>query len=98
MKINDILSISHDYGKRQKDTSVKYSGINAMFDIPYNFRLRVKFSAHMMNIMRAKIGFSCTNYFRLIAVLVFAVTTALNKFRFYSFKNKMINLFLMIKY
>ena len=52
----------------------------------------------MMNSTRAKIGFSCTNYFRSIVMLVFALITALNKFSFYSFRNIMFNLVLVITY
>ena len=57
--------------------------MNAVFDIPYNFRLSVKFSTHMMNSTVAKLEFSCTNYFRSVVVLLLALTTALNKFPLY---------------
>ena len=69
-----------------------------MFEISYNFRLSVKFSVHMINSTRDKIGFNCTNYFRSIVVLVLALAIALNKFHFRSLRNKMINLVLVIKY
>ena len=69
-------------------TCVNSSGMNAIFDIPYNFRLSVKLSTHMINSARTKIEFSCTNYFRSIVTLVFAVTTALTKFRFIPLESK----------
>ena len=47
---------------------------------------------------RGKIGFSCINYFRSIVVIVFALATTLNKFRFRFLRNKIINLVLVIKY
>ena len=63
-----------------------------------NYRLYVKFSTHMINSTREKIMFICTNCFRSIVALVFALATALSKFRFRSPKNKTINLVLVIKY
>ena len=68
MEINEIFSFRYDFGKREKETCVSSSGMNVMFGIPYNFRLSVKFSTHMINNTRGKIGFSCTNYFRQIVV------------------------------
>ena len=59
MEINETFSICHAFGKSEKDTCVSSSGMNAMSDITYNFWLLVKFSAHMMNSTREKIGFSC---------------------------------------
>ena len=47
---------------------------------------------------RVDVGFSCTNFLRSIVVLVFAIISALHNFRSYSFRNKMINLVLLIKY
>ena len=44
---------------------------------------------------REKIGFHCTNYFRSIVVLVLVLATALSKFCFRSYRNKMINLVLV---
>ena len=84
MKINEILSISYGFDKCEKDTCVNSSGMNAMFDIPYNLQLNVKISIHMMNSTRAKTGSSFTNYLRSIVMLVFGLTAALNKFRFHS--------------
>ena len=52
----------------------------------------------MINSTREKIVFNCTNCSRSIVALVFALATALNKFRFHSIRNKMINLVLVIKY
>ena len=52
----------------------------------------------MMNSMRAKIGFNCTNYIRSIVALVNHANTALNKFHFRSLRNKMINLVPVVKY
>ena len=52
----------------------------------------------MMNSMRAKIGFNCTNYIRSIVALVNHANTALNKFHFHSLRNKMINLVPVVKY
>lgn len=72
--------------------------MNTVVDFPYNFRLRVKFTIHMMNSTGAKIGLNCTKYFRSIVLLVLAHTIALNKFRLYSFRKQTINLVLMIKY
>ena len=63
-----------------------------------NFRLSVRFSTHMINSTREKIEFSFTNCFRSIVLLVFALATALSKFRFRSLRNKMINLVLVVKY
>ena len=63
-----------------------------------NFRWSLNFSSHIMNSTRPKIGFSCTNFLRSIVVLVFAIISALHNFRSYSFRNKMINLVLLIKY
>lgn len=71
--------------------------MNAVVDFPYNFRLRVKFTTHMMNSTGAKIGLNCTKYFRSIVLLVLAHTIALNKFRLYSFRKQTINLVLMIR-
>ena len=59
--------------------------MNAIFDIPYNFQFSVKFSTHMINSTRKKTGLNCTN-------------NSLNKFHFHSFRNKIINLVLVIKY
>ena len=56
--------------------------MNAMSDT--HFSIKCEFKTHMMNNTKEKIGFSCTNYCRPIVVLVFAPTTALNEFRFYS--------------
>ena len=68
MEINKIFSFRYDVGKREKETCVSRRGTNAMFDIPYNFRLSVKFSTHMVNNTTEKITFSCSNYFRPIVV------------------------------
>ena len=62
MEINEIFGFRYDFGKREKETSVNSSGMNTMFDIPYNFRLSVKFSIHTINNTREKIWFSYTNY------------------------------------
>ena len=62
MEINEILSIRYDFDKREKNTCVNGSRMNAMFNIPYSFRLSVKFSIHMMNSMRTKIGFRVQMY------------------------------------
>ena len=51
-----------------------------------------------VNSMRAYTGFSCTNYFWSIVLLIFAHTTTLNKFHFHSLRKKMINVFLVMKY
>ena len=45
---------------------------------------RLTFSTHMMSSTREKIGVSCITYFSSIVTLVFALATALNKFRFHS--------------
>ena len=37
MEINENFSFRYDFGKREKDTYVNSSGMNAMFDIPYDF-------------------------------------------------------------
>ena len=37
MEINEIFNFRYDFGKREKETCVNNSGMNAMFDIPYNF-------------------------------------------------------------
>ena len=37
MGINKIFSFRYDFDKREKETCVNSSGINAMFDISYNF-------------------------------------------------------------
>ena len=34
MKINEIFSFRYDFGKREKDTRVNSSRMNAMLDIP----------------------------------------------------------------
>ena len=68
MEINEIFSFLYDFGKLEKETCVNSSGMNAMFDIPYHFRLNVKFTIHIINNTTEKIGFSCTNYFRPIVV------------------------------
>ena len=68
MKINEIFSFRYDFGKREKETCVNSRGMNAMFDIPYNFRLSVKFSTRTVNNTREKIRLSCSNYFRPIVV------------------------------
>ena len=94
MEISKIFSFRYDFGKREKGTCINSSGMNAMFDIPYNFRLSVKFSRHIINNTKEKIGSCCTNYFRPIVVLVFAVATALNKFGFRSLRKNTTNLVL----
>ena len=71
------MSFRYDFGKHEKDTSIDSSGMNTMFDIHYNFRLGVKFSTHIINIRRKTSGFSRTNYFSPIVVLVFVLATAL---------------------
>ena len=58
----------------------------------------MKFSTHLINSKRAKIEFSCTNCFREIVALGFALATAQSKFFFRSLRNKMINLVLVIRY
>ena len=68
------------------------------FPQEYPWTAASKFSAHMINTTREKIELSCTNCFRSIVLLVFALTTAWSKFRFRSLRNKMINLVLDIKY
>ena len=98
MEINEVLSICYNFDKHEKNTCVNSSRMYSMFDIPYDFRLSVKFSIHMMNSTRAKIGLSCTNYFMSIVILTFALITTLNKFHLYSLRNIMINLVLVIKY
>ena len=70
-----------------------------MFDIPYNFRLSVKILTHMMNSTREKNRVQLYQLLQVIScVSIFALATALNKFRFHSLRNKMINLVLEIKY
>ena len=69
------FSFHCDFGKREKDTFVKSSGMNAMCDFPWNFRLSMKFSILREN----KIGFNCTKYFRSIVVLVFVLTKTCTK-------------------
>ena len=71
------MSFRYDFGKHKKDTSIDSSGMNAMFDIHYNFRLSLMFSAHIINVTRKTSGFSCTNYFSPMVVLVFVLATAL---------------------
>ena len=44
MEITEIFSFRYDFRKGEKEICVNSSGMNAMFDIPYNFRLSVKFS------------------------------------------------------
>ena len=68
MEINEIFNFPYDFGKCEEETCVNSSRMNAMFDIPHNFRLSVKFSTHMINNTREKIVFNCTNYFRSIVV------------------------------
>ena len=65
MEINEIFSFRYDFGKHEKDTPANSSRMNAMFDL----------LTHMITSTRAEIGFSCTDYFRSIALLVFALTT-----------------------
>ena len=55
MEINEISSFRYDFGKPEKDTCVNSSGMNAMFEISYNFQLSVKFSTHMVTTILAKI-------------------------------------------
>ena len=98
MKINEITSIRYEFDTHDKDSFVNSSGIKVMFDIPYAFRFSVKFSTHTVNSAGAKIGFTCGNYFWSMVVLVFVLNNALNKFRFNSLRNKMINLILVIMY
>ena len=98
MKINQILRIRYDCDKDEKNNCVNSSGMNATFDISHNFRINVKFSTHMMNDARVKLGFSCSSYFRPIVVQVSALTTALNNFRLHSLRNKMVTLVLTIEY
>ena len=69
-----------------------------MFDIRYSHRLSLNFSTDVMNSARAKIGFSCSNHFRSIVVIVFALITALTNFCFHLTRNKMIKLVLVINY
>ena len=60
MEVNEIFSFRYDFGKREKATCVNSDVMNAMFDIPYNFRLSVRFSIHMINNTREKKAFSKT--------------------------------------
>ena len=87
MEINEIFSIRCHFGRHEKGTCLSSMRMNAM-----------KFLTHMTKSTREKVGFSCTNYLRPIVVLIFALATALNKFRFHSLRNKIINLVLVIKY
>ena len=87
MKINVILAFVSILASLKRSTCISSSGMNAMFDILYNFRLCVKFSTHMTNNTREKIGFSCTNCFRPLVVLIFVQATALNKFCFRLLRN-----------
>ena len=96
MEIKEILAFVMILASVKKDTCVNSSVMNTIFDIPYDFRLTVKFSTHKINSTRKKIGFSCTNYFRPIVVLAVALATAMNKFHFHSLRKKMINLILVI--
>ena len=38
MEINKIFSISYDFNSREVDICINSSGMNTVFDIPYNFR------------------------------------------------------------
>ena len=58
MEINEIFSFRYDFGKPEKEICVNSSGINATFDIPYNFRLIAKFLIHMINNTRETILFA----------------------------------------
>ena len=42
MKINEIRCIRYDFDKDEKDNYVNSSGMDAMFEIPYKFRLNVR--------------------------------------------------------
>ena len=98
MEISEIFRFCFDFGKHEKDTCVNISGMNVMFDIPYNLQLGMKFSIHMINITKEKQGLRCTDYLRPIVLLVFALVTTLNKFCFRTFRKKMINLVLVSLY
>ena len=54
METNEIFIFCYDFGKHKKDTCINSSGMNAMFDIPSNFQLSMKFSTHMINNTREK--------------------------------------------
>ena len=49
METNAILAFVMILASVKRTLVVNSSGMNAMFDIPYNFRLSVKFSTHMIN-------------------------------------------------
>ena len=63
-----LISSAYNFDKPEKLTCVNSGEMNATFEIPFNLRLSVKFSSHIMKSTRAKI-FSCTNYFNSMAVL-----------------------------
>ena len=94
MEINEIFTFPYDFGKGQKKICVNGSGMNAMFDIPYNFRLIVKFSTDMINNSREKNRVQLYKLLQANSCVVFSLTTALNKFCFHSLRNKKINLVL----
>ena len=59
------------------------------------FLIKCKVFNSIINSTAEKIGFSCTNCFRPLVLLVFALATALSKFRFRSLRSKIINLVLI---
>ena len=50
-----------------------------MFNSPQVFRLPAKFSTHVMINADAKIELSCSNYFKLLTVVVVKLATALKQ-------------------
>ena len=67
-----------------------------MFNSPQVFWLRAKFSTHVIINADAKIELSCSNYFKLLTVVVVKLATALKQVTFSSHLNKIINLILLI--
>lgn len=90
--MKELFNIRSDFGKREKDTCVNSTGMNAMFGIPHKFRLRVIFSNHIST-RENKQGSPVPTTSGQIAL-----TAAQNKFCFHFLGNKMITLVLAIKY
>ena len=58
MEINKIFSISYDFNSREVDICINSSGMNTVFDIPYNFRWRNHFDFPLQFYMNKKNEFS----------------------------------------
>ena len=91
MKITEIFSFRYDFCKHEKDTCVKSSGMNAMFDISYKCEVFNSYDNYYERKNRVHL-------YSLLWVNSCASICFHYMLRFLSLRNKMVNLVLVIKY